>query len=62
VAAISSTKATKPGDALPELVINPLRPDRAEPRVRKRRPKQYPLMQIPRADLREALLAMEVAA
>jgi hypothetical protein len=52
----------KPGDELPELVINPLRPGRPEPRVRKRRPKQYPLMQLPRADLRKALLGLEVAA
>jgi hypothetical protein len=44
------------GDALPRLVVNPLRPDRLEPRVRKRRPKQYPLMQKPRAELRKALL------
>jgi len=34
----------RPGDALPELVVNPLRPGRLEPRVRKRRPKHYPLM------------------
>jgi hypothetical protein len=44
------------GDPLPRLVVNPLRPDRLEPRVRKRRPKQYPLMQKPRAELRKALL------
>ena len=29
------------GDPLPELVINPLRPGRLEPRAVKRRPKQY---------------------
>ncbi len=34
----------RPGDGLPRLVVNPSRPDRLEPRVRKRRPKQYPLM------------------
>lgn len=33
----------------------PLRPNRAEPRVRKRRPKQYPLMTKPRAQLKAAL-------
>src|SRR6516165_2013257 len=32
---------------LPELVINPERPHRYEPRVRKRRPKQYPVMKKP---------------
>jgi hypothetical protein len=52
----------QPGDELPDLVVNPLRPDRAEPRVRKRRPKQYPLMQITRDELRKALLGLEVAA
>jgi len=30
----------KPGDELPKLVVNPKRPGRFEPRVRKRRPKQ----------------------
>jgi hypothetical protein len=31
------------------------RPDRVEPRVRKRRPKQYPLMKQPRSKLRRRL-------
>jgi hypothetical protein len=31
------------------------RPDRFEPHVRKRRPKQYPLMQVPRAELKSRL-------
>ena len=35
--------------------IVPLRPDRIEPRVRKRRPKSYPLMTKPRAQLKAAL-------
>ena len=46
----------KPGDELPELVVNPERPGRYEPRVRKRRPKQYPLMNKPRSVLRKGLL------
>lgn len=46
----------RPGDELPELVVNPKRPGRVEPRVRKRRPKQFPLMKKPRALLREELL------
>jgi Transposase DDE domain len=50
------------GVALPKLVVNPDRSDRAEPRVRKRRPKQYPLMTIPRSELRKALLKKKVAA
>ena len=33
-------------------VVNPRRPGRYEPRVRKRRPKQYPVMKKPRAELR----------
>lgn len=37
----------RPGDELPELVVNPDRPGRYEPRVRKRRPKSYPLMTRP---------------
>jgi len=52
----------QPGDELPQLVINPARPDRAEPRVRKRRPKQFLLMKKPRAVLRQELLAQEVGA
>ena len=38
------------------------RPGRYEPRVRKRRPKQYPLMKRPRADLKKELLSNRVAA
>ena len=52
----------KPGDELPELVINPDRPGRCEPRVRKRRPKQYPLMRKPRSVLRKGLLTQGVNA
>jgi hypothetical protein len=43
------------GEELPELVINPRRPGRAEPRVRKRRPKEFPVMKRPRRQLRQAL-------
>jgi hypothetical protein len=52
----------EPGDELPHLVINPLRRGRAEPRVRKRRPKNYKSMTQPRDALRNALLQPEVAA
>ena len=38
------------------LVVNPVRPDRLEPRVLKRRMKEYTLMTKPRATLRKALL------
>ncbi len=40
---------------LPELIVNPSRPPRGEPRVRKRRPKSYPLLTRPRSELRNAL-------
>jgi hypothetical protein len=41
-------------------VVNPERPGRYEPRVRKRRPKQYPLMKKPRSVLRKGLLELSV--
>jgi hypothetical protein len=44
------------GDPLCPLIVRHRRPGRAEPRVKKRRPKQYPLMRQPRATLRKALL------
>jgi hypothetical protein len=43
----------RPGDKLPALVVNSPRHGRAEPRVRKRRPKTYPLMMKTRARLRQ---------
>jgi hypothetical protein len=46
----------QPGTDLPDLVVNPSRPGRIEPRVRKRRPKPYPLMTRPRNELRKELL------
>jgi hypothetical protein len=42
-------------ELLPTLVVNPHRPGRCEPRVRKRRPKSYPLMTKPRRELRKLL-------
>jgi Transposase DDE domain len=56
VDALRWLEQAEPGDDLPKLVVNPDRPDRFEPRVRKRRPKQYPLMRKPRSELRKALL------
>lgn len=49
-------QTAKPGDKLPKLVVNPHRPNRLEPRVRKRRPKQYPLMTKPRWQLKQNLV------
>ncbi len=45
-------------ELLPALVVNPHRPNRYEPRVRKRRPKPYPLMTKPRQALRMSLINM----
>jgi hypothetical protein len=53
--ALRWVRHARPGDLMPDLVINPLRPGRAEPRVKKRRPKQYDLMNKPRDELRKAL-------
>jgi hypothetical protein len=47
--------AVRDNEPLSLLVVNPHRPYRYEPRVRKRRPKQYPLMQTPRKELRKLL-------
>lgn len=47
---------------LPPLVVNPARPGRVEPRVRKRRPKEFPVMKRPRDELRKRLLQNTVAA
>ena len=54
--------SARPGDELPDLVLVPARPGRHEPRVKKRRPKQYSLMTKPRSELRKALLEKKVAA
>jgi len=51
-----------PGESSPPLIVNPFRPGRFEPRVRKRRPKEFPVMQAPRTELRKALLKQRVAA
>ena len=48
-------QTAQPDDELPKLVVNPDRPNRLEPRVRKRRPKEYPLMQQPRRQLKKDL-------
>lgn len=44
------------------LATIPHRPNRYEPRVRKRRPKQFPLMRKPREQLRKELITKRVAA
>lgn len=47
-------------EPLPSLVVNPHRPNRYEPRVRKRRPKPYSLMRKPRQVLRNQLLSQSL--
>jgi hypothetical protein len=49
-------RTAQPGEEVPLLIVNPRR-QRVEPRVKKRRPKQFPLMKRPRAELRQALLS-----
>lgn len=44
-----------PSTQLPPLIVLPDRPGRCEPRVRKRRPKNYPAMRRPREALTQAL-------
>jgi hypothetical protein len=51
-----------PGEAMPRLVVNPSRPGRFEPRVRKRRPKEFPVMKKPRRELRKELSEKDIAA
>jgi hypothetical protein len=46
---------TEGGGDVGVLVVNPARPGRVEPRVVKRRPKQYSRMTIPRSELRKKL-------
>ena len=55
-------RGTEDGEEMPELVVNPLRPGRSEPRCKKRRPKQYDLMGAPRAELRKQLREKDLAA
>ena len=45
----------RPRERLPAFVINLSRPNRVEPRCKKRRPKEYDLMNKPRDVLRKAL-------
>jgi hypothetical protein len=55
-------RCAKLGEALPDLVENPVRPWRIDPRVIKRRMKEYRLMTRPRQELREALLNTQLSA
>jgi hypothetical protein len=48
--------APRTGMPLGALIVNPARPHRVEPRVKKRRPKSFPLMITPRQALRQQLV------
>jgi hypothetical protein len=52
--------APSTGMPLGALIVNPVRPHRVEPRVKKRRPKSFPLMIKPRQELRQPLVQQEL--
>ena len=54
--------SSPPRTPLRSLIINPVRPDRIEPRCQKRRGKNYPFMILPRSELRKRLLEQADAA
>ena len=62
VAAYRWLTQRSPGEPVPDFPLNPARPGRVEPRVRKRRPKQFPVMKEPRSVLRNKLTQKGVAA
>ena len=55
-------RGAEEGEEMPELVVNPRRRGGREPRVRKRRPEQYPVMKKPRAESRKLLRDKDLAA
>ena len=52
--------SAEPDQPLMDLIVNPHRPNRVEPRVIKRRMKPFPLMTKPRHELRQELMNAEV--
>jgi Transposase DDE domain len=52
--------APSTGIPLGALIVNPIRPHRVEPRVKKRRPKSFPFMIKPRQTLRQQLAQQEL--
>jgi hypothetical protein len=59
-AALRWLSAPSPGVPLMTLMVNPARPHRVEPRVKKRRPKSVPFMITPRQALRQQLGQQEL--
>jgi hypothetical protein len=62
VDALRWLQRAKPSEELPDLVVHPDRPGRYEPRVGKRRPKQYPVMKRPRQEPKKELRRQRLAA
>jgi hypothetical protein len=62
VDALRWLRQARPGEELPDLVVHPERPGRFDPRVKKRRPKQYPRMTRPRAELKKEQRKQRLAA
>jgi Transposase DDE domain len=60
VDALRWLSAPSPGIPLAALIVNLKRPDRVEPRVKKRRPKSFPLMLKPRQALRQQRFQQEL--
>jgi Transposase DDE domain len=52
--------APSTGIPLGALIVNPIRPHRVEPRVKKRRPKSFPFMVKPRHELRRQLVQQQL--
>jgi hypothetical protein len=62
VDALRWLSSSPPAAGLPDLVVNPHRPGRVEPRCKKRRAKKYPYMKRPRRVLRQRLLDQQLPA
>jgi hypothetical protein len=62
VDALRWLRDTPLGELLSDLVVNPSRPNRIEPRARKRRPKEYDLLRKPRHELHKQLARKKDAA
>lgn len=62
VDALRWLSSSPPGTPLPRLIVNPIRPNRIEPRSQKRRAKKYPYMIHPREELRRRIREQALAA
>src|SRR5262249_23062878 len=62
VYALRWLRHAEPGEELRDLIVNPERPGRTQPRVRKRRAKPYKVLTKPREILRAALFRKRMAA